>query len=529
MSRDCGTDLALDSPFREHLNTKYVPTDAEMERIRAHLAPHEAELVRLDRLIESLAAQRGRIKSYVEPHRALISHPRRLPQDIVEEIFLHCLPRKNAVMSVREVPLLLGRVCSAWRSIAFSMPRLWTSVHIPIAFITSSEMKQTAMIEWLERSAPFPVALSLVGVSGSRGAPSNHPDIPVALLGFSPRWEVLHVSEMPLDILSKIVDVAAPRLTEIRITFADTISYMRPDQRQPHFLSSTLFRTMKPGRIILSGSELNNILPKQPFTWDHITDLALESGSPHTLSTAHIDTRAVYRLMKGCKNLVSLSVAVTGSEEARPWPHEIHIADSLNCLAFVDLRASLQEVMDLVDRLLMPNLRRFVVVPRRSSPNLTWEFPERFVANTPFLSDLRIIDDFMELPHLLATLQRFPHLTKLCLSSDPGRSPAKPWNATNLLARLSPSPDIPILLPQLKELDIQDSGRLDDATLLCFIERQLEYETNLRIVRVSLSGDRPPVVPDLTSFRCRGLDVSVNYFKLWSPRPTASDGVLRFW
>ncbi|KAJ7646476.1 hypothetical protein FB45DRAFT_712843, partial [Roridomyces roridus] len=50
----------------------------------------------------------------VDSHTALVSYPRRLPVDIVREIFVACLPaHRNAVMSAQEAPLLLSRICSA--------------------------------------------------------------------------------------------------------------------------------------------------------------------------------------------------------------------------------------------------------------------------------------------------------------------------------------------------------------------------------------------------------------------------------
>jgi hypothetical protein len=45
---------SVESPFHQHLHTNYVPTGAEIERIRTHLLPHEAELARLDSLIRQL-------------------------------------------------------------------------------------------------------------------------------------------------------------------------------------------------------------------------------------------------------------------------------------------------------------------------------------------------------------------------------------------------------------------------------------------------------------------------------------------
>ncbi|KAJ7354242.1 hypothetical protein DFH08DRAFT_773456 [Mycena albidolilacea] len=117
------TDPPMESPFCEHLNTNQVPTDGEIERIRAHLTPHEEELA-------------NRVNTYIAAHRALIPHPRRLPQNLVEEIFLGCLPtHRNAAMSAAEAPLLLGRICSAWRSVAcqefglpLTSPCLWALV-----------------------------------------------------------------------------------------------------------------------------------------------------------------------------------------------------------------------------------------------------------------------------------------------------------------------------------------------------------------------------------------------------------------
>ncbi|KAJ6467093.1 hypothetical protein C8R47DRAFT_947639, partial [Mycena vitilis] len=99
----------MESMFSEYLDTNYVPTDAEIDNIRAYLEPHEAE-----------AAELARLDSLM--HRILFSP---LAADILEQIFLACLPtRHNAVMSPMEPSLLLGRICSAWRAVAFSMPRL---------------------------------------------------------------------------------------------------------------------------------------------------------------------------------------------------------------------------------------------------------------------------------------------------------------------------------------------------------------------------------------------------------------------
>ncbi|KAF7358051.1 hypothetical protein MVEN_00852400 [Mycena venus] len=288
MSSDT-TGTPLESPFRKHFNTNYVPTDADIECIRTHLVPHEAELARLEKLIHELTTQRDRVKNYIAPHKALISHPRRLPHDILEEIFLDCLPtHRNAVMSATEAPLLLGRICSAWRSFVFATPRLWASLHIPLAFVTRSETMTAAMVEWLERSAPLPLALS---VTAGWDNPANEAVLNL-LLGMCHRWGELHVSGMRSLDFFLLADVHAPSLTEVRIVFADGIA----PHNAPDILSSSLFRSMKTGRISISGDQLDSLVPSTPFTWDHLTHLTLHWSDR---AGRHLSSHSAYQLLEG--------------------------------------------------------------------------------------------------------------------------------------------------------------------------------------------------------------------------------------
>ncbi|KAJ7083439.1 hypothetical protein C8R44DRAFT_539729, partial [Mycena epipterygia] len=120
----------MESSFTQYFGTNYIPTDPEIKYIRTHLVPYEEELARLEPLIQDLTRQRDRVKNYIDPHKALISHPRRLPHDILEQIFLACCPiHGNVIMSPDEPPLLLGRICRDWRVVSLSMRALWKSMH----------------------------------------------------------------------------------------------------------------------------------------------------------------------------------------------------------------------------------------------------------------------------------------------------------------------------------------------------------------------------------------------------------------
>ncbi|KAJ7274223.1 hypothetical protein C8J57DRAFT_1595210, partial [Mycena rebaudengoi] len=72
-------------------------------------------IARLQESIARLNNHRTRISAYIDACNMTLSPFRRMPLDIVQKIFLSCLPTdRNAVMS--EAPILLGRICSAWRT-----------------------------------------------------------------------------------------------------------------------------------------------------------------------------------------------------------------------------------------------------------------------------------------------------------------------------------------------------------------------------------------------------------------------------
>ncbi|KAJ7080534.1 hypothetical protein C8R44DRAFT_653571, partial [Mycena epipterygia] len=126
-----------DSPFADKLHTNYVPTEPEISEIRNLLVEPADELARVDAQIEEqevvlsqLKAKRAALEAAIDAHKALTSPIRRVPRDILLEIFFSCLPTAhNAVIDPHEAPLLLGYICKHWRSVACSTPGIWSSLH----------------------------------------------------------------------------------------------------------------------------------------------------------------------------------------------------------------------------------------------------------------------------------------------------------------------------------------------------------------------------------------------------------------
>ncbi|KAJ3574057.1 hypothetical protein NP233_g2030 [Leucocoprinus birnbaumii] len=128
----------------------------------------DIEIGRLQNLHSSLRLKTQQLLSFIASHNSLISPLNRLPPDILQDIFYHCLPiAHNATMSVDLPPLSLARVSKRWRNVIYSSPRLWTTLHIvAIPFdvpfhAQSSRANLDAIESWINRSGVLPISISM--------------------------------------------------------------------------------------------------------------------------------------------------------------------------------------------------------------------------------------------------------------------------------------------------------------------------------------------------------------------------------
>ncbi|KAF8332521.1 hypothetical protein F5887DRAFT_894478, partial [Amanita rubescens] len=96
-----------------------------------------------------------------------------LPLEILSEIFIFALPtdqelyRRSQSYEGRNMiypTLVFCAVCSSWRFLAFSTPRLWNTVliHIPHDINEAqAKRKATHLAQWIERSCSLPITLHI--------------------------------------------------------------------------------------------------------------------------------------------------------------------------------------------------------------------------------------------------------------------------------------------------------------------------------------------------------------------------------
>ncbi|KAK6977586.1 hypothetical protein R3P38DRAFT_3123704 [Favolaschia claudopus] len=503
--------MSPESPFQSHLYTNYIPTDPEISQIRAHLVPHEAELVHLDALIQDLCAQRVRVKAYLDSYKALISHPRRLPQDILEEIFLACLPTAHdAVMSLAEPPLLLGRICSRWRAIAFALPRLWSSLHIHVDYVKWNEERIAAIDEWLKRTSSSPLSISVRG-NNDLGFSDDLAVVNI-LTGHSSHWSTLRLYKLTNEAFLSLAAESAPALSDIEIHLQD---HFDEDTERP-FLASRFLLGQKQGRISVATADLPSFVPTTPFTWAHITDLSLERADSFSYyGDGTCDMATAYRLFEGCPRLTALKLHIPArlAEPLIDSPLTVSSLESLN----IETHAATSLLLTIFFKhFIMPQLTKFHLVDRSPPPSSLLEpaIVKQFADHTPSISDFDLeLFNVSATVSILLGLRYFPKVTKLSMVV---RTPDKHTDYADndedlLFAILAPNSSInPV--PALEDLSLEAEFVVEE-TWMEFLREHINHRTSLRRLHLKLWVDSPDDIPthEFAEFLDAGLDVSVDY------------------
>ncbi|PBK84084.1 hypothetical protein ARMGADRAFT_618959 [Armillaria gallica] len=122
----------------QNLCEGYSPADSEVKSISdVHLqttkevSAYDAEIRRLQITLEKLYRDRDRLRTYANHYGALLSPVRRLPYDILLQIFKDVCTDEYKIHPPRTC-LRLGLVCKRWHEITLDSPSLWSTIFIPL-------------------------------------------------------------------------------------------------------------------------------------------------------------------------------------------------------------------------------------------------------------------------------------------------------------------------------------------------------------------------------------------------------------
>ncbi|KAI9459759.1 hypothetical protein HD554DRAFT_1609076 [Boletus coccyginus] len=127
------------------------------------------QMANVDSAIQKLVATRAKleensahVRQSLFAHRALTSLARRIPPEVLGEVFYHCLPKTPYITPTgADSPMVLTRVCRHWRAVALSTPRLWSSLSLCLQN-TVYEAYRRGCGAWLARAKSVPLAVRIL-------------------------------------------------------------------------------------------------------------------------------------------------------------------------------------------------------------------------------------------------------------------------------------------------------------------------------------------------------------------------------
>lgn len=533
-----------DSPFAHILGTNHVPSPVQAIEISdcisgpaGELSQLNDEIARLSSLLADVLVKRDKVKEYVDAHRALLAPARRLPDDIIGEIFIQCLPTdRNPTRSLAEAPLLLGLICRSWRNISSSTPRLWNAIHVfvPIQVSPSPlpqtiselvEVRRQGVQRWLKRSGVLPLSIS---VSMTALDVVDEPSMTVenfaqTIIQFSSRWKNIDL-EVPatfIKVVEQLRPSDVPYLEKLQLNLPYVWPLAGPDEPPVDILADILRApTIRAVSIVHS--------PQHPHTlalrWGNITHLSVQNYQ-YTLC---FDTGQVLKVLAQCRRLRKCTLTVNVPQTV-PENHPTQI-DLPN---LVDLRLWMlyedpydpsssadDSVRALFAPLSAPSLKCLVL--STGGNNIWTRLPFLPLLSDPLCQLERLDVTFPATSGaLLECLRLTPHLAELRINQSIGQGLEDAHLRLFIPTEASPLP----LSPHLEEVTLTigypDVPALDETILQ--IAQSRWRPTNPKIAKLKkfvVSIPRPmhaDIRCQISALQEEGMDFNPTYLALYDP------------
>ncbi|KAJ7354479.1 hypothetical protein DFH08DRAFT_985094 [Mycena albidolilacea] len=507
--------MASESPFAAQLGTNYCPKDNEVFEIQALLVEPtlrlknlDDEIAELQKAIDKLVEERDGLGVYVDAHKALISPARRLPLDIIQEIFVACIPkRRNCVMSASEAPVLLGRICSSWRALSLTTPRLWASLHIvepprerygsPYTVVDEKVAQRLdTMKMWLGRSGQCPLSISLRSGPDYESPPGT------------PTTSHSRSGETPSFILDEMA-----HLTPADVPMLESVAFYPQQNQFPlRSLDWENFGMLSGPRLTSFSTRGNSFIPQiLPLLWQQLTALAIEGPVWETMtSEATLQTLARCSQLRTCRWIVN----ELGNPGVAVSLGLVHPPVELPFLHTLELDFGVIP-SNLLHRLSLPRLREFTLHGRIDAHHPI----APFFGVCTCLETLNIDSDSFTKTSLLESLCALPPTMRhLTVYDIPPGSPLTTSLDNDVLAALTPAPEpSAVCCPSLETLTIDLSSLISDEALLRFVTGRMASSRGSEptLKRVDIQFNRrmtSDIMPTLKPFvEETGLDARIQY------------------
>jgi hypothetical protein len=488
-TRGQGTPLGniLNSPAMALLHSASIPSDNDVLQVKATIQEGKENLRLLDERIAllrlsllELERHREEVQTYVTHHEAVLSPIRHLPPEILSEIFLAAT--NGQCMSWPQdcgAPWHLDKVCSYWRTVFISLPKLWSTINMNLKGDISSSAYQFLRM-CLDRSGNELLTFSIMTGDTS----TLLCDVVDALVSCSSRWKSASFDVEMLCSVRKPLSRAKNSLPYLQCLHlassqAGTIGEAVLDAFEvaPRLRDLSLIQIVYPSQLLR-------------VPWGQLTRLKL---SGNTLREGEFT-----RILRQTPNLVDFSTenerVLEVTSEAVSLPH-------LTTLSVVNKGSYITRIFQLITA---PKLTELHIHARTA-------FSPEHVLGMLRRSECPLTDLTLEASHdtdamweenigIICLLAELPGLTKVDLrvlrASDA------------IIPRLTYRVNAPApLLPYLQVFSLEDPLCNSGAALETMLKSRMMFghsskgENVLRSVSLKLSKPAPPTFPELEGLK----------------------------
>lgn len=373
--------LTLPSSNTEYIPTKVLKSYTEKGHIldEGVISQHLSDDLKRVAWLESfLAPYLGDLADALERvsyHKCLLSPIRRVPVEILQSIFLACLPEGFVEADPYAAPLLLCQICKYWRDVALALPLLWASFKVRRSSTGTCGPAFPLAELWLERSKAAPLSICLP-VDTDRGCDPSDDVRSFIRLFFQhlSRWKSVHMCLRDLFYYNYLL-------------LQDLVS------QGPPTLLDNLELCFLPDNI---DSQVSDLGSKKLDTV--VSTIWAFSPRLHTLTLNATATQYVLQILKSCPNIRDCECHITDDrvfvipDEKLTLPH----------LHTLNIRAQMT-FFNILNAITAPSLRILTIKGEKRWSQASFEgFIDR---SSCFIEELSMVNIAIRPEYLLRTLE----------------------------------------------------------------------------------------------------------------------------
>ncbi|KAF7986270.1 hypothetical protein HWV62_35190 [Athelia sp. TMB] len=443
------------------------PLDPEEEtKVRSALLLADRETARINKALLQLKAaqdtlrnQRDLLEVFSSTYAPLVSVLRRLPREILADIFLYLRPDEQSFDSpdLRRTVMLPSHVCRRWREIALSTPELWTTVIFVITPEVDIKRKLDCAKAWITRGRQHFLSVSISCIMPKKSARVWRALLNI-LVPTCGRWKNAKISTWTSELL--YLKDGIPNLESLDIRIGEN--------------EIDVFEVAPNLRRLRVRGELRPVeqMRQLKLPWAQLTDC-----DPGMCSIEYC-----LELMQAMPCLVAFTVALQPSVAylARfPGDDERLRMERLSRLSISAIQCKPEQIEELFASITLPELTEFHYSNVQTGLNYTsvqidgtfsydlvvescgWSHAQ-FIAlltrsSCPIKRLAIRIGASLERQDIAQLLQLTPKLEHLDLSSEPG---GKYTSCIRSLLTYSPNAPETCLVPHLKSVVLEDSNEI---------------------------------------------------------------------